>query len=149
MDSSKPKRISLQIPNGLWNDMLEHARSAKPNECVGLLFGQADGLVRERFPLVNASASPTAFLSDARSMLEAEKRRRKTGWDWLAVYHSHPTSPPVPSRKDLAEHLSPAVVCLIISLMQKDPDVAGYWIENDSFESALISVISHEEEGNS
>ncbi len=136
------KRFRLQIPRTLWDEMIAHARASAPLECVGLLVGSADGVVKDRYPLINALASPAAFESDPRSMLEAEKRRRAAGWDWLAVYHSHPTSAAIPSRKDVEQHLAAEVVCLIISLAGPDAVIAGYWMLPAGFEQATVDCVA-------
>src|SRR5262245_1876866 len=102
--------------------MIRHAESERPNECVGFLAGQPDGLVVERLPLVNALASPVRFLSEERSLFAAEKRRRELELEFLAVYHSHPTSPAVPSKIDLAENYwGEDLMSLIISLLPPAP----------------------------
>jgi proteasome lid subunit RPN8/RPN11 len=123
--------------------MVEHARAELPNECVGLLAGRLEetpggrvGRVERRYPLINAAASPTEYLSDPRSMFNAVKDMGRHEVDVLAVYHSHPTSEPVPSRKDLAANYSPEVVNFIISLMGKEPEVRGWWLTDREYREA-------------
>src|SRR5438067_13873196 len=94
----------LHIPGPLFEGMIEQARAEQPNECCGLLAGVTAGeagQVRCRYPLVNAAASPALFESDPRSTFDADRDMRRRGLEVLAVYHSHPTSAPVPSRTDL------------------------------------------------
>jgi proteasome lid subunit RPN8/RPN11 len=123
--------------------MLEHARAELPNECVGLLAGRFEempggrlGQVERRYPLVNAAASPTRFLSEPRSMLAADKDLRKHDLEVLAVYHSHPTSEPVPSRTDLEQNYWPGVVSFIISLKGAEPEVRGWWLTDRDYREA-------------
>ncbi len=110
--------------------MVAQAIAELPNECCGLLAGTADGRVVVRYPLVNAAGSPTEFLSEPRSMFLAEKDRRQRGLEFLAVYHSHPTSEAVPSKKDRERNYSSDVVNLIISLAGPVPEVRGWCIED-------------------
>src|SRR3954447_4052537 len=94
----------LKVPAGLWQGMIRHAREEQPNECCGLLAGAvADGVgrVERLYRLVNSAASPVEYESEPRSMLAAMRDMIARGLDVVAVYHSHPTSRPVPSRKDL------------------------------------------------
>jgi proteasome lid subunit RPN8/RPN11 len=84
--------------------MLTQARAELPNECCGLLAGRLDPVavrhVQACYPLVNALARPTAYLSEPRSMFAAMRDMRELGIDVLAIYHSHPSSDPIPSRTD-------------------------------------------------
>jgi proteasome lid subunit RPN8/RPN11 len=115
--------------------MVAHARAELPNECCGLL-GGPPGRVTERYPLINAAASPREYLSDPHSMFAAFKDMRGQGIDVLAVYHSHPTSEPIPSRTDLARNYSPDVVNFIISLVGAEPEVRGWWLTDQDYREA-------------
>src|SRR5262245_30819973 len=106
----------LQISRQFHADMLAQALSESPNECCGLLAGREGG-VTHRYPLRNALASPVRYESDPRDLLAADKDMRQQGTELLAIYHSHPTSEPVPSRTDLERNFyGSEVVHLIISI---------------------------------
>ena len=142
-DASGPGPLTdpfrLVIPRPIFDAMLAHAKADLPAECCGLLAGTiADGVgrVTQHLPLVNALASPTEYESDPRSMLAAHKAMRAAGTDVLAVYHSHPTSDPVPSRRDLERNYSEQVVNLIIGLRTAEPDVRGWWLTADAAREA-------------
>jgi proteasome lid subunit RPN8/RPN11 len=136
----------LLLPQRLYDEMIAQARAELPNECCGLLGGRIveaaepgappRGLVERRYPLVNEAASPTEYLSEPYSMFAAEKNRRNDGVEFLAVYHSHPTSEPVPSRTDRARNYSPDVMSLIISLKAADPVVRAWWLTAESYREA-------------
>jgi proteasome lid subunit RPN8/RPN11 len=84
------------IPPEVRSALVEHAQAESPNECCGLLALRAD--VAERYiPARNAAASPYRFELDVDPetwFLEDD------GYD-LAVFHSHLSSPPRPSRTDV------------------------------------------------
>jgi proteasome lid subunit RPN8/RPN11 len=131
--------------------MVAQAEAAKPLECCGLLAGvlqsPADGsaesphgLVRRRYPLVNAAASPVLFESEPRSMLDAVRDIDRQGLEILAVYHSHPTSAPIPSRTDLERNFSPDVINLIVSLAEDPPTMRGWWLSETEFREAEFVV---------
>jgi proteasome lid subunit RPN8/RPN11 len=131
----------LQIPRRLHDDMVAQACAELPNECCGLLAGR-DGCVTHRYPLTNALASPTRYLSDPKAMFEAEKDRRKEGTEVLAVYHSHPMTEPVPSRTDLDQNeYWSAAVHIIISLRKGSPEVRAWWLEAHSYREAAWEVV--------
>ena len=141
------------MPRRIIEEMLSHAVAEQPLECCGLLAGLVLGLRREtgnelgdevrlahvvrRYPLVNDvralreshSDPEREFLSEPRSMFEAVRDMRQVGLDILAVYHSHPTSQPVPSQKDLERNYSPDVVNFIISLQTEPPRLRAWWLQ--------------------
>lgn len=142
---STPFRV--QLPRPLYDAMLAQAVAELPNECCGLLAGRKTenasdaaepcrGQVLRRYPLVNAAASPVEYLSDAQSMFDAVRDMRRLGLEILAVYHSHPTSDPVPSRTDLERHFSPEVVHFIISLKPGQTQVRAWWLTEVAFHEA-------------
>ncbi len=92
--------------------------------------------VVQRYALVNTAASPTEYLSDPRSMFEAVRDMRGLGLEIVAIYHSHPTSAPVPSRTDLERNYSPHVMNFIISLQDGNPQVRGWWLSDKDFREA-------------
>lgn len=124
----------LLIPRPIYEAMLAHARAELPAECCGLLAGTMNdgiGRVTQHLPLVNALKSPTEYESEPRSMLAAQKAIRASGTQELAVYHSHPTSDPIPSRRDLERSYGEGVLNLIIGLRGAEPEVRGWWLATE------------------
>src|SRR5688572_13540375 len=111
----------LLLPRQLYMDMLAQAQSEFPNECCGLLAGITENdagrlRVLKRYALVNEAASRIEYRSEAKSMFAAVKDMRAFDHEMLAIYHSHPTSAPVPSRTDLERNDDRDIVHFIISL---------------------------------
>jgi proteasome lid subunit RPN8/RPN11 len=132
----------LVIPPAILDAMIAHARAELPNECVGFLAGTvADGVgtVTQGIPLVNELTSPTEFLTEPRSLFAAYKAMRVAGTDVLAVYHSHPTSAPVPSKKDIAQNTyGPTVAWVIIGLASGEPEVRAWWLTETGYREASL-----------
>ena len=99
------------------------------------------GVVTARFAVGNDLASPTAYHTNARDLLAAFRAMREGNLDVLAVYHSHPTSDAVPSRRDVAENTyGDSVVHLIVGLAHEKPDVRAWWITEEGYREADYAV---------
>ncbi len=86
----------MVVPAATRRALEEHATSEKPNEACGLLLLR-DGVAERYVAGENQAASPYRFelKTDPENwFLEDE------GYE-LAVFHSHPASPPRPSRTDV------------------------------------------------
>ena len=135
----------LVIPRALYDAMLAHARAELPAECCGLLAGKVDagfGRVTQHLPLINALTSPTEYESDPRSMFVAHKAMRAAGTEILAVYHSHPSTDPSPSRRDRERSYSDQIVNIIIGLRRVEPKVRGWWLMADGAREAAWEIDS-------
>ncbi len=134
----------LLLPTHLYMAMLQHARTEAPAECCGLLAGLRDGdmlRVLARHALVNEAASATEYLSEPRSMFDAVKAMRRDGHEILAIYHSHPTSAPIPSKTDQARNYSVDVVNFIISLSEAQPSMRGWWLTDSEHTEATWRLV--------
>ena len=84
------------IPPDIRTELEAHARAEEPNEACGLL-ALRDGTAERYIPARNGAASPYRF------ELETEPENwflEDDGYE-LAVFHSHISSPPRPSRTDV------------------------------------------------
>jgi proteasome lid subunit RPN8/RPN11 len=139
------RSFHLLLPRQLYTAMLAQAKTEYPNECCGLLAGVQDAEqqilhARNSYPLVNEAASKTEYYA-VDSLRLASKKMRQLGLDIVAVYHSHPTSPPVPSRTDLERsEFYTHVVHFIISLQEPEPVMRGWWLSPQDYEEAVWRI---------
>jgi [CysO sulfur-carrier protein]-S-L-cysteine hydrolase len=132
----------LQIPRRLYEEMVSQAIAELPNECCGVFTGylveegsvRLVGRVMRRYPLTNEAASPREYRA---APFAPFRDNRTNGMELLAIYHSHPTSEPVPSRTDLERNdYGPEVVNFIVSLKDGEPRVRGWWLEGNGYREA-------------
>ena len=86
----------MVIPEPIRAELEAHARAEEPNEACGLV-ALRDGIAERYIPARNGAASPYRF------ELETEPENwflEDEGYE-LAVFHSHISSPPRPSRTDV------------------------------------------------
>jgi proteasome lid subunit RPN8/RPN11 len=84
------------IPAGVRSALAEHAAAEDPNEACGLI-ALRDGVAERYIPARNAAASPYRFELD----VDPETWFLEDDGYELAVFHSHLSSPPRPSRTDV------------------------------------------------
>ena len=104
--------------------MIAQARADAPLETCGLLAGR-DGRVTRVLPVPNILRSRVAYRMDGQEFLDA---MAACDFEPLAIYHSHPQGPPVPSPTDVAESYYPDSIYVIISLAQEPPSVRAFRI---------------------
>jgi proteasome lid subunit RPN8/RPN11 len=104
--------------------------------------GRNVATVVEIYALVNEAASPVEFRSaENRCLFAAQRDMRQKELDVVAVYHSHPSSDPVPSKKDREQWYYDSSVQLIIGLSKAVPEVRGWWISGENCEEAEWDLI--------
>ncbi|TAN43543.1 MAG: M67 family peptidase [Nitrospirae bacterium] len=131
----------LNIPKDLFDRMLFHSRGGYPNEVCGILAGIGN-TASALYETTNAEPSPVSYLMDPAEQFRIMKDIRQKGLRMLAIYHSHPQSPPYPSSKDIGLAFYDDVFYMIVGLIdQADPDVKIFRITEGSVsESAVVLV---------
>jgi desampylase len=96
-----PASVALAAP--VWPTVLAAADAADPNECCGLLLGEATR-VALAWPAKNIASRPHArYEVDPHDHLAAIRHARATGLAVVGAYHSHPRTEPAPSPTDHEE----------------------------------------------
>jgi proteasome lid subunit RPN8/RPN11 len=99
-----------------------------PEEGCGLLAG-SNGQVSQQYPIENILHSQTAYEMDALQQVNTMLTIEAQAEDLLAIYHSHPNSPALPSETDIAQAYYPEAVTIIVSLADRAaPIMRGFQI---------------------
>jgi len=124
------------LPPMIRQRIIDHALAERPLECVGLLAGKGD--VAERiYPLANEAKSSTRFFA-AEGLFVPMREMRNASLDLVAIYHSHPNSPPRPSRRDMDENQYPDAIHVIVSLVDDQPTMKAWLLASDDAEEVDI-----------
>lgn len=110
-----------------------HEVFSLPDECCGLLAGEAD-VVRFVYPLTNAKPSPTSFTIDPTEHFHSWRHATSNGWDLIGAYHSHPHGPGRPSKTDVALANDPDWIYLIVAA----GEISGWIIDARQAEEVAI-----------
>ena len=92
-------------------------------------------------PLRNAAASETRYDADPRDLIAAVRALRSRGAQILAIYHSHPKWPAIPSGTDLREIYYEDVPRIIVSLLGPEAEVRIWRLEAERFEELPWRVV--------
>jgi proteasome lid subunit RPN8/RPN11 len=133
------KTDRIRLPRRLWLEMLEQVQRAAPLEACGLLAGngiQAEAL----YAVPNILQSPVQFRMDPYAQLQAFESIEVAGLELLAIYHSHPAGPGVPSETDIREVRYEAVV-LICSPHDGNWQARAFWINQLQFAELPLEII--------
>jgi proteasome lid subunit RPN8/RPN11 len=128
------------VPAAIRAELAEHARAEEPNEACGLIVFRDDVAVRYE-PGINETASPYRF--EIRMQDPEVWYLEDEGYE-LAVFHSHISSPPRPSRTDV-QHIGlwRGKPYFIYSL--RSDELAAWRISNGSIEALPLRTPDTEE----
>jgi proteasome lid subunit RPN8/RPN11 len=122
--------------------MISHARREAPIECCGVLGGR-DGRVLKLYQATNAEHSRYCYNIEPQELFRINRECEENGWQFLAIYHSHPDSAAYPSPTDV--HLAalwPESLYFIVSLLSPDnPEVRAFRIRNGEVTEEKIEIV--------
>ncbi len=102
----------MRISDELIDRVRAEAAAVAPKECCGLLLSREEGEVCAIEPFPGPLFENRFKLSDE-WLLGQHYRCKLAGTKVVGYYHSHPSSSPKPSKRDLREH-PPGSLCLIV-----------------------------------
>jgi proteasome lid subunit RPN8/RPN11 len=131
----------IQIPRKIANQLLHLAQISPDLEVCGLI-GSKEGSPCSCYPIKNTAEQPQQrFQLDPSQQISAMKIMRDQGEELFAIYHSHPTSPAIPSVTDLNLASYPNALYLIISLNTKGIlEMRGFKINHKSAQEIALSL---------
>lgn len=107
---------AITLSRELAMQLLKHAQTSPQARVCGLVLG-TDAQAREIVHLRNQAESPEMrHAIDAQEFARAVSSAQTRGLQPLAVYHSHPDSPPMPDDDDRAASPDSTLRLLVISL---------------------------------
>ena len=133
--------MKLLVARGILDQLVTHARECLPEEACGFLVGRGDSA--ERFvPALNILRSSTRFSVQPQFLFDFFRNLRRTGEEMVAVFHSHPSGPAVPSNRDIAEAHYIDVAYVIVSLADERPDIRAWRLAADeAMEIELRAIV--------
>ncbi|MHC4290614.1 MAG: M67 family metallopeptidase [Planctomycetota bacterium] len=131
--------LTLIIPNEIYEQILQQAKTETPLEACGILAGQ-NRQVQRFYPMTNADQSNNHYMMVPKEQFDVVKDIRASGLEMLAIYHSHPETPARPSEEDLRLALTPDVIYVIVSLQNIEPAIKGFVINDYNIKDVSIRI---------
>lgn len=133
---------TARIPRAIVNQLLHHAQLSPDNEVCGLI-GSKDGVPVHCYPVANVAAEPQRlFAMDPAQQIAAMRGMRERDEELFAIYHSHPTSPALPSSTDLAQANYPGTLYLIISLQMPGVlEMQGFALRDNGVKEVPLAIV--------
>jgi proteasome lid subunit RPN8/RPN11 len=131
---------SLELKRAHMFAMQRHINYEAPLEACGLLGGK-EGRVELVLAVKNAAQSKVLFQMDPKAQLRAMEQIEAEGLDLVAIFHSHPRGPSVPSPTDIQEAAYP-VVNIIWSKAGRRWQARGFWIEEGHAVEVPLTVLN-------
>lgn len=120
----KTKDIALELPRTLINQILAHAQQNPDEEICGLISSKRASSINSSaakyYPIDNiAETKSHRFEMSGPQQIAAMKKMREQGEELMAIVHSHPDAPAIPSVLDKENNNYPDVYYLVVSLNTK------------------------------
>lgn len=110
---------AISISRKITNQLLHRAQISLTQEICGLVGGH-DNIPTSCYPIDNIAEQPEQrFLLEPKQQITALATMRERKEELFAIYHSHPTTPAIPSAIDIEMAAYLDVLYLIISLNTK------------------------------
>lgn len=131
---------ALRLSPALLETVIDHARACSPEEACGILAGDPEGNIQRVFCMENAEHSSTFYTMDSGEQFRVFDEIRREELDLVAIFHSHPHSPAMPSMQDLELAFYPDSVYLIVSLMDDVPECHAFTIVDGRADEIEIAM---------
>jgi proteasome lid subunit RPN8/RPN11 len=111
--------VALELPRVLVNQILAHAQQNPDEEICGLISSK-DKTATRYYRIANIAENKTHhFEMDGSEQIAAMKKMREQGEELMAIVHSHPDAPAIPSKQDEEDNNYSDIYYLVVSLNTK------------------------------
>ncbi|CDQ19916.1 Mov34/MPN/PAD-1 family protein [Halobacillus karajensis] len=124
----------MKISPTLYQQIISHGVQEHPHEACGLVAGAKASRVESVWPLANEQKYRNRYFISKKVVESTIKKVNEQGQKVLGIYHSHPTTAPIPSSRDLWYHPDEQVKMIIISFKTHPPVLKCYTIHSHTYD---------------
>ena len=141
--------LVLRIPQGIYDQIVAHARRDHPDEACGVVAGPEGSDRPVRFvPMLNAARSPTFYEFDSADLLALYKELDANDEEPVVIYHSHTATEAYPSRTDISYASEPNAHYVLVSTREPgETEFRSFRIVDGSVTEEPVEVVGPPEVG--
>ena len=129
---------TVNLAPALKQQMYKHAAAGSRLEVCGLL-GGTDMVPETYYPITNIAEDQTQrYLMDPEEQIQTFRLMREANQTLCGIFHSHPSSPALPSTIDKELAAYPDVIYYIASLLNNELDLQAYYYNGGDFEQVAL-----------
>jgi [CysO sulfur-carrier protein]-S-L-cysteine hydrolase len=146
--------MTLQLPQAMIDEMVQHATEDYPFECCGVITGEGPK-ARKLYRTRNSEPEdvrPFRYSIDPRDLLRIEREMDEADQSVLVIYHSHVASDAYPSPTDVRlsqwqgtdppVELYPGAFYVLVSLKERDnPSVRAFTIKGGEITEEELKAV--------
>lgn len=141
MRPEKLQMLELEIPNEIFEQMLEQVKAEAPIEACGILAG-LESRVEKLYRMTNVEGRTDHYMMEPREQFAAVKDMRAAGLEMLAIYHSHPATAARASAEDIRLAFTADIAYLIISLESSNGAVVkSFTVEDGQVSEVAVKIV--------
>jgi proteasome lid subunit RPN8/RPN11 len=130
----------FKIKKDVYEDMIAYCQQALPNEACGLISG-VKGKGSTLWKIKNESLYPNRFYMSEEAIKLTVMKMEENGENPTGIFHSHPSSPAIPSSLDIENNPYTHLAYIIVSFYKGKVEVVCFKMENKKAKPLKLIVI--------
>ncbi|GAE92694.1 hypothetical protein JCM21714_1705 [Gracilibacillus boraciitolerans JCM 21714] len=130
----------IEVPFVIYQEIVKEGQNKLPNEACGLITGKSKKVLTF-WPLVNEAHSSHRYYVSKEIVQQNLQKMYKKEEQLLAIFHTHPTTAPVPSPYDIKNHPDDSVDMVIVSYKFDQPKLKWYTKVSSQFKNISWSLV--------
>jgi [CysO sulfur-carrier protein]-S-L-cysteine hydrolase len=135
----KKSMHQFEMTEDIYNELISYCQENLPFEACGLISGK-NNFGCTLWKLRNEAESPYRFAMSKEAVISTLRQIAELSEELVAIFHSHPHTPAIPSQRDILFNPYPELAYFIVSLREADPEVGCFRINGKNLEELQLKI---------